>query len=126
MNRASRSAGETDKVAATRVNGWLQHVTATQTQTTVPSETKPPSPARQRSASVARLAASPAGPSRSSSSSKLGHLTKIPALPTKGEYHRIRFCTCSPEYDDEETTSSAEDEEDDGDPDASFSDWVSL
>lgn len=52
-------------------------------------------------------------------------MTKFPTLANEVQYHRLRFCTCPPEYDDEETTSS-EEEEDDGDPEATFSYWVSL
>lgn len=82
--RESRSAGETDKVAATRVNGSLQHVTATQTQTTVPSKTRPPSPARQRCASVARLAASPAGPVSLEFQLQTGPLDQDSSAPSQG------------------------------------------
>lgn len=122
---ASRSAGETS-VASNPSDGPEQQASAIPTQATRPPNPRPRSPARRRSVSVAPTAA--AKPSRSSSDSSTelgGHLTKIPTLANEVQYHRIRFCTCSPEYDDEETTSS-EEEEDDGDPEATFFDWVSL
>lgn len=118
--RASRSAGETDKVASTQVGGPEQHDTATRTRATQTSKSTPRSPARQRSVSVAPPAAATATaaePSRSSlsSSSKPGHLARVLPLVPAVEYHRIRLCTCSPEYDNEETTSSEEEEETDSD-----------
>lgn len=115
-NCASGFAGETDEIASTRVDGSPQQATTTPTQTARSSKPRPRNPARQRSVSVAPPAAEP---SRSSCSSKPDHGVKVPALAAVLQYHRLRFCTCSPEYDDEETTSS---EEDDTDSEASFSD----
>ncbi|KAG0655475.1 hypothetical protein C6P46_000872 [Rhodotorula mucilaginosa] len=115
--RASRSAGETDKVASTQVGGPEQYVTAIRTPATRTLSPRAQVPARQRSVSVASPAAATAAkPSRSSSSSRYpSRLTNVPALAPEVQDHRIRLCTCSPEYNDEETTSSEEEEETDSD-----------